>query len=218
MAISIIARALTISACLLVVGCGTPDPIPYVGLESTSHLMPASKNGAGMRYRYVDQVDWRVYNRIIIEPVLVYKGADGQFGDLSAKDRELLAGYMQKQFTDALQKRFALSESSGANTLRLRLTLTGAAASTPGLSTLSRFDMAGGLYNGVQGISGGEGTFTGAVIYAVEIYDSRSKRLLAAYIAKQYPNAFDLSASFGALDAAKAGIDKGAAELAEQLK
>jgi uncharacterized protein DUF3313 len=39
--------------------------------------------------------------------------------------------------------------------------------------------------------------FSGSVSYAVEIYDSASNRLLCAYVAKQYPWAENLFASFG---------------------
>ena len=205
--------------CASLAGCGTADPIAYSGIDSSARLAANSHNDTGrIPFRYAETLDWRRYNRIIIDPVVVYKGTDNQFGDLAGKDKELLAAYMQQQFTDRLQKQFALAQSPAPNTLRLRLTLTGATASTPVLSTLSQFDMAGGVYNGVQSLSGGEGTFTGAVIYAVEIYNSRSNRLLNAFIAKQYPNPYDIPASLGALDAAKAGIDKGANELVAQLK
>jgi hypothetical protein len=75
-----------------------------------------------------------------------------------------------------------------------------------------------GLYNGVQAVRGREGTFTGSVMYAVEIYDAPTNRLLSAFVAKQYPGAFNIGASIGSLAAAKAGIDKGAGALAEDLK
>jgi uncharacterized lipoprotein YmbA len=212
-------RLLMVMLCVSLAGCGTADPIAYAGIDSSARLSANPHNDTGrIPFSYAEPVDWPRYSRIIIDPVVVYKGADHQFGDLTEKDRELLASYMQVQFTNSLEKKFALTQSPAPNTLRLRLTLTGATASTPVLSTLSRFDMAGGVYNGVQNVSGGEGTFTGAVIYTVEIYDSRSKRLLSAFIAKQYPNPYDIPASMGALDAAKSGIDKGANELIAQLK
>jgi Protein of unknown function (DUF3313) len=51
---------------------------------------------------------------------------------------------------------------------------------------------------------------TGSVVYGVEIFDASSSRLFGAYVTKQYPSAYDIKASVGALAAATAGIDKGA--------
>ena len=42
----------------------------------------------------------------------------------------------------------------------------------------------------------------GSVIYAVEISNAATSRLLNAYIAKQYPNALNVGASIGSLSAA----------------
>jgi hypothetical protein len=55
------------------------------------------------------------------------------------------------------------------------------------------------------------------VSYAVEIYDSTSNQLLRAYLAKQYPFAENLFASFGTSAASRAGIGNGAKDLAAQL-
>jgi hypothetical protein len=168
-------------------------------------------------YRYSTAVDWRAYNKAILEPVVIYRGKDHQFGEMSDKDRATLAAYMQNRFTDKLRSRFALVSARGPNTLRVRLTLTGAVINTPVLAALSRFDLAGAAYNGVQAARDGEDMLTGSVIYAVEILDASNSRLLSAYVTKQYPNAYDIKASVGALAAATAGIDKGADAFMAQL-
>lgn len=210
---------LAIALCAGLAACGTPEPIAYSGIASSGYLAPNPQDSTGrIPYRYSAPVEWQRYDRIVIEPVVVYRGSDHQFGELSESDKAALASYMQARFSDELGKRFARTEVAGPKTLRMKLTLTGATANTPVLGTLSRFDIAGGLYNGVQSVRGGEGTLTGAVIYSVEIHDASSGELLTAFVAKQYPNAFNIEASLGALDAAKVGIDKGAEELVAQLR
>ena len=104
-----------------------------------------------------------------------------------------------------------------AQALRIKLTLTGAKENTPVLSTLSRFDLLGGPYNAVQAVRGKEGALTGSVSFAVEIYAASTNELLAAYVSKEYPNAWNLGAGIGAMSASKTGIDKGAAELVAYL-
>jgi hypothetical protein len=199
--------------------CASPDPVAYSGLASASRLAPNRADDARTNpYRYGETVSWRNYDKIIIDPVTIYRGPDQQFGDLSEQDKADLARVMKEQFTRQLSKRFTLVNTPGPNTLRLALTLTGAATNTPVLSTLTRFDLAGGLYNGVQSARGGEGMMSGSVLYATEIYDASTQQLLRATVSKQYPNAYNLGASIGSLAAARTGIEKGAEELAEALK
>lgn len=210
---------LAAAICGLLAGCASPDPVAYRDLASSADLKPNPDGDSGnVPYRYARHVDWRSYTNAIVLPVEIYQGPDNQFGDLSQEDRTALAQYMQKRFTGKLAKRFRITDRPDPGTLRIRLTLTGAATNTPVLSTFTRFDLSGGLYNAVQAVRGREGMMTGSVIYAVEIYDAASDRLLDAFVAKQYPGAYNIPATVGSLAAARTGIDKGADALAEQLK
>ncbi len=163
-------------------------------------------------------MDWQKYHSVIIEPVSLYNGSDSQFDDMSSSDKQALASYMQQKFRETLQPRLRVESTPAADTLRLKLTLTGAGTTPQVVGTVTKFDLAGGPYNIVQSIRGGQGMMSGYVNYAVEVYDATSNQLLLAYVAKQYPNAMNVSATIGSLSAAEVGIDKGAEELAEMLK
>lgn len=210
-------RLSLVAVALALAGCGSADPVAYSGIASAPQLAPNPQD-EHVPFRYATPVDWRSYNRIIIDPVVIYRGPDNQFGDMSEEDKAELAHAMQTAFVEKLKTRFALAGDPAPGTLRLRLTLTGASASTPVLSTVSRVDIGGGLYNGVQAVRGGEGLFTGSVIYAAEIYDAPTSRLLNAFVSKQYPGSMNIGATFGSLDAAKTGLEKGADALVAQLK
>ena len=137
---------------------------------------------------------------------------------MSESDKSILATYMRDKFQDKIGETFHVTSKRGHNTLHFRITLTGATKNMPVIGTLSRFDMAGGIYNGVQAARNKEGAMMGAVIYAVEIYDDSTSQLLNAYVSKQYPGAMNIKASVGPLDSAKAGIDTGAEAVVTQLK
>jgi hypothetical protein len=154
----------------------------------------------------------------MVDPVTIYSGPDSQFDDMPQSDKQTLATYMQQKFQQALQPRFHQANAPAADTLRLKLTLTGADTTPQVVGTVTKFDLAGGPYNIVQSIRGGQGMMSGYVNYAVELYDAKSDQLLLAYVAKQYPNAMNVSATIGSLSAAEVGIDNGADELAEMLK
>jgi hypothetical protein len=205
-------------ALLSLVGCAGPRPVAYSGLSSAPQLRPSADDDNGRTpFAYSVPVDWRQYYRIIIEPVEVYQGPDAQFGKIPARGQAYLAHYMEERFTDRLLRDFEIVKRPGPNTLRLKLTLTGAHPTPPVIGTFSHFDLAGGAYNAVQGVRGKQAMVSGAVMYAAEIYDSLSGRLLSSQVTKQYPGAMNIGASFGAMKAAERGIEKGADELAGQI-
>ncbi|MGB9095567.1 DUF3313 domain-containing protein [Erwinia sp.] len=200
-------------------GCAGTPPARYSGIDSASRLTPNTGDEADrIPFKYSTQVDWNQYSTMIIEPVSIYQGTDGQFGDMSPADRQQLATYMKEKFTASLRAHYQETTVSAPKTLRIKLTLTGADTTTQVIGTFTKFDLAGGPYNIVQSVRGGRGMFSGSVDYAVEVYDAQSNKLLTAYVARQYPNAMNISATIGSLSAAQVGIDKGAEELANVLK
>lgn len=203
---------------LTLAACAGVQPVAYSGLSSTSQM---TKNRASdsnkVPYQYTAPVVWSRYTKVTVDPVAVYQGSDNQFGDMKAEDKAALAEYMQKTFSEALSKRFDVTTQTVPDSLRVKLTLTGAETTTPFVGQFTHFDIGGNVYNGVQAIFGGKAAFSGSVSYAVEVYDGTNGRLLKAYVSKQYPNAMNMAAAFGSLGAAKTGLDKGADALVAQL-
>jgi len=212
-------KAITLAVCLALTACAGTQPIPYSGIASSTRLRPSPHYDSGrIPFEYKTQVDWRRYSGFILDPVAIYRGSDAQFDDVSEDDKAFLARYMQVQFTEKLNARFGSSPGRSAGSVRIKLTLTGARTNTAVLSTFSRFDLLGGPYNAVQAIRGKEGAMTGSVSFAVEIYDASTLELLGAYVAKQYPNAWNLKAGIGARSASVAGIENGADQLVAYLQ
>ena len=211
-------RLAALAACGALAACASTQPVPYAGIASSSQLQPRTHDETGhIPYEYKSGTDLRAYSRFNLDPVVIYRGADGQFEDISEQDKNELAKYMQATFSDKLAALSRNGAGANAQALRIKLTLTGAKENTPLLSTLSRFDLLGGPYNAVQAARGKEGALTGSVSFAVEIYAASSNELLAAYVSKEYPNAWNLGASMGSLSASRTGIDKGADELVAYL-
>ncbi|CAE6755563.1 DUF3313 domain-containing protein [Paraburkholderia haematera] len=208
----------TAAAVLTLTACAGVQPVAYKGISSSPQLTQNRGDDSGkVPYQYAAPVVWSRYTQVLLDPVVVYQGTDNQFGDMKSADRAALADYMGKTFSEKLGARFHAAQQTGPNTLRVKLTLTGAEKTTMLVGQVMHFDLAGNLYNGVQSIRGGQGAFSGSVSYAVEIYDGASGQLLKAYVSKQYPNAMNLPAAFGSLSAAKTGLDKGADALVAQL-
>lgn len=211
-------RVATLAACAALAACASTHPVPYSGIASSNQMQASAHDETGrIPYEYKSGADLRTYSMFTVDPVVVYAGADNQFEDVSEPDRIELAKYMQATFSAKLAALAKNNADPHAQALRIKLTLTGAKESTPVLSTLSRFDLLGGPYNAVQAVRGKEGALTGSVSFAVEIYSASTNELLAAYVSKEYPNAWNLGASIGAMSASRTGIDKGADELVAYL-
>jgi hypothetical protein len=189
-------------------------------LDSSAQLVPNAQNQGKHIPFYYSSPDAQLgrYNRVMLDTVTVYGGEDQQFGKLSAAERQQLADYMQMQFSQALGQKYVLTSAAGPDTLRIHLTLTGASASVPVLSTVKQIVPVGAVLGTLKSAADKPSRTLGEVTYAVEIYDSQSNRLLRAFVAKQYPAAENIPASLGALSAAETGIKKGAGALLTQLQ
>ncbi|RKP51740.1 DUF3313 domain-containing protein [Pararobbsia silviterrae] len=197
--------------CTLFVGCASVQPMPYSELSSSNYLHRNMQSDADhVPFRYTIARNWSAYSKLILDPVVIYRGADQQFGDMSDADKAALATYMQSTFSSKLASRFTLAHQAEPGALRMTLTLTGATTTTPVLGAATHFDIGGNLYNAVQAMRGQKALFGGSVTYAVEIHDAATNELLYADVTQQYPNAMNMGAAFGALSAARTGIDKGA--------
>ncbi|TZG32461.1 DUF3313 domain-containing protein [Agrobacterium sp. B1(2019)] len=158
------------------------------------------------------------YASVLLEPVRIYRGKDSQFGDLSEQSKTELARYAGQTFRRELARQQLLELEPDKNTLRMRVTITGATSSVPVLSTATRLTPVGFAMSGLRSIGDKEGNFSGAVIYAVELFDAANDRLVYAFVTRQYPNALNIAATVLPLDAAKAGIERGASTTATALK
>jgi hypothetical protein len=201
-------------------GCATTTPVQYRNLDSSAQLAPNSQNQSKHVPFYYSSTDAQLtrYSRVMLDTVTVYGGEDQQFGRLGVTEQQQLAGYMQMQFGQALAQKYVLTSQVGPDTLRIHLTLTGASASVPVLSTVKQIVPVGAVFGTLKSAADRPSRTLGSVSYAVEIYDSQSNRLLRAFVAKQYPAAENIPASLGALSAAETGIKKGATALLAQLQ
>ena len=212
-------RTASLALCLALAACSTLQPVPYTGVASSSKLRMNQRDATGrMPYEYKAHIHWAKYSAFIMDPVVVYNGNDNQFEKISEEDKENLASYMQVEFAEKLSRRFRTAVLPSNEALRIKLTLTGAKANTNVLNTVMHFDLLGGPYNAVQAVRDKEGMMSGSVSFAVEIYDSSTNALFGAYVAKQYPNAWNLPAGMGSMAAAEVGVQKGAEQLVAYLR
>lgn len=210
-----------IALCLLIscASCAT-KPELYQELSSSGQLRQSGKQADKKVYfnTSLDPGRLKAFTSVIVEPARIYRGRDNQFRSLSEQSKIELARHADLHFSRELASKQLLVGTPETASLRMRVTITGAEGSVPVLSTATKLTPVGFAMSGLRSVSDREGSFAGAVIYAIELFDARNGTLIYAFVTRQYPNALNIPATIRPLDAAKAGLERGAATTATALK
>jgi hypothetical protein len=86
----------------------------------------------------------------------------------------------------------------------LRVTLLGGEKTKGGIATATRVTPLGFATSALKSALGKSGSFTGSLLYAVELYDARSNELLLAAVRRRTPDPLDVPATLSTTDTVKA--------------
>lgn len=212
------ARAPYILAVVLAFGvaaCATPPQPPPYDIPSAAAMQPG-RDGADARY-INPAADFRRYDSVIIEPVALYVGPAGRFGNTSHAERAEIALHMQGEFARVLGEQFPVADQASRSTLRLHLILVGLQDTKPLLAAASHLSISGMAMNMWRSLAGGSAMFAGSVTYIAELYDPSGETLLAAFQSRHGAHALDVTEDFSGLGSAKAGVTKAARQMRETL-
>jgi hypothetical protein len=195
---------------LAIAGCANTTPTAPPTIPQASAMEPSQTVGG--RVSWVRPgTDFHKYTSVMIAPVSMYDGSDTDWGNTSAADRTEIANYLQQTYAKAIGQSIRIVHTPGPNTLLLQMQLVGVESNVPVVSTVSRIVPAGLVLNIGKQAASSPGSFSGSVTYALMLYDSTSHTLLAAAVNKKFPEALNIVSTLSTVDAAKAGIDEGAA-------
>lgn len=181
----------------------TEDHAP-VAMKSSSKMAQDKPGSESWTYAQPRDV-FTKYRTVIVEPTAVYNGPDAQFeGDISAGDRAKYAAIVTDELRSELAKSFPAPATAQADTLRLKVTLLGAEKTKGGVATATRVTPVGFGLSAVKSALGKGGSFTGSVLFAVEVYDARTNELLIAAVRRRHPDPLDVPATLGTDETVKA--------------
>ncbi len=180
----------------------TKDHAP-VGLKSSSKMTQDKSGSESWTYAQPREV-FSKYRTLIVDNTAVYKGADAQFDGIDPADRSKFAAIVTDQLRSELAKSFPDPPSVQPDTLRLKVTLLGAEKTKGGVATATRVTPVGFGLSAIKSAMGKGGSFTGSVLFAVELYDARTNELLLAAVRRRHPDPLDVPATLGTEETVKA--------------
>jgi hypothetical protein len=184
------------------VGAQTRDHAP-VSLESAKKMAQDKPGTESWTYAQPRAV-FQKYRTLIIDPTVVYQGADSQFEGIEPADRAKYAQMITQELRSEMAKSFPTPARAQADTLRLRVTLLGGEKTKGGIATATRVTPLGFATSALKSALGKSGSFTGSLLYAVELYDARSNELLLAAVRRRTPDPLDVPATLSTTDTVKA--------------
>lgn len=144
------------------------------------------------------------YRTVIVDPTTVYQGPDAQFDGVDPADRSRYAATITDELRREIAKTFPAPSRPQADTLRLRVTILGATKTKGGVATATRVTPVGFGLSALKSALGKGGSFTGSILYAVEVYDARTNELLLAAVRRRTPDPLDVPATLSQDETVKA--------------
>ncbi len=144
------------------------------------------------------------YRTVIVDPTVVYSGPDAQFEDIDYADRSKFADILTQELRSEIAKSFPAPPTAQADTLRIHVTLLGARKTVGGIATATRVTPLGFATSALKSALGKQGTLTGSVLLAVEVFDARTNKLLLAAVRRRAPDPLDVPATFSTSDTVRA--------------
>ena len=197
---------LAIGGCVLAAAVSataqTRDHAP-VALPSASRLAQDAPGSESWTYAQPRNVFLK-YRTVIVDPATVYQGPDAQFDGIDFADRQRFAAIVTQELQSEIAKAFPVPARPQADTLRLRVTLLGAQKTKGGIATATRVTGLGFATSALKSVLGKQGSFTGSLLYSVELYDARTGELLLAAVRRRTPDPLDIPATLSTTDTMKA--------------
>ncbi|MHC4268480.1 MAG: DUF3313 domain-containing protein [Planctomycetota bacterium] len=174
-AVVTICFALTIAA-----GC-TAKQVRYSGfLENYPEFTTGPRGSADFIY-IKEGVDFKVYNKILMDPVVFYFNDDSKYKGIHPDELKELSDTFHEAIAASLEGAYPLVDKPGSDVLHIRLALTDLVASKPALKTINTV-MSVGRGAKVQRRVASINTYFGQASMEAELLDSQTDVRLAAVI------------------------------------
>lgn len=167
---------------MLIAAVGFAAEKKYSGfLGNYAGLQKGPKGGVAERYLKKD-VDFKKYDKIMLDSVVFFLAEDAQYKGISAEDMKELSDTFNKAAVDVIGKDYPLVGEPGPDVLRVRVAITKLKPSKPGSATITTVMPIGLAFSLLKKGATGEFTGVGSTGIEVEFLDSITNERIAAAV------------------------------------
>ncbi len=175
-----------VSALALLGGCAPTQQATHVKpsgfLGDYSKLREGGK-GNPLLFYWNPQTDFRLYDKVLIVPVTIWRGEDSSLDDVPPQELQHLATLLEAKIIEAVKAEgLRVVHEPGPGVMRIRAALTEARQANVVMDTISTVVPVGQLFSGVKKLATGTNTFVGKAGIEGEITDSETGEVLAAMV------------------------------------
>ncbi len=185
--------------------------VSFVGCGATRHarsvepsgflqdIYPHMREGKGDEALLVYRnptTDWSVkaaYNKILLDPVMIWRGKESKVQGLDPKDAQVIADSFYALLYQELSKDYQMVTEPGPKTFRMQAALTDAEQSYPALDIVSSvpapFNVAF-VASSIKTLTTGKPLFKGAASIEGKLMDGESGEVLAAAVDRRVGGRF----------------------------
>lgn len=178
-----ITLAVAVFAAAALAGCAATEQARSVQtngfLAPYRSLLRPGKRGseALLMYRNPD-ADWAAYDKILLEPVMVWNGPNSDLTAEQLKDLQQLADSFYVTLYGKLSQDYRMVQTADANTLRIQIAISHGEPSHTALLVASKVILPLKLANATWSFVSGKPVFTGQVTVEAVVKNARTGQLL----------------------------------------
>jgi hypothetical protein len=161
---------------------GFAEKNKYSGfLQNYDGLKPGPEGGVKERYLKPD-VDFKKYNKIMLDSVVFFLAEDAEYKGISAEDMKELSDTFYKAAVDTIDKAYPLAGEPGPDVMRVRVAITRLKPSRPAASAVTTVIPIGLALSFIKKGISGEYTGVGSTGIEVEFLDSLTNERIGAAV------------------------------------
>ncbi len=141
--------------------------------------------GPGARLRYLRKgVDWKRYDKMLLDPVQFWRGADVKAG-LDEAEKQGLANYFHSTFYERMSRDYEMVSLPQPGTMRVSIAFTRLGDRNVTLDTVSTYVPQMLLLSEIKTVFTGKPSFVGEAAFEAKFTDAHNGELLAAAVDKR---------------------------------
>jgi hypothetical protein len=151
----------------------------HTGFLRAPQLLTAGKPGQAQLVYKKPGVDWAAYDKVLLDPVTVWRGEESQFKGVTPAQSQKMADYFYGLIHTALAKDYQMVTSTGPNTLRISVAIVKLKEANVAMETVSTVVPQARLLTSIADAGSKSPAFVGQASVQAKIVDAETNQLLA---------------------------------------